>query len=209
MNSTSGIIPPGTFQILQDETRLAIIVCLQIYQQLTIKQLSDFLHKGKTTITHHLRKLDEAGIVKWNEREEDRKKYKTRYYFISDENVKRGIGIAKKTSELAKFQDEDSIIRVMKTEAAITNSLMDWMINYTEKQEVDFKTLKNRGSYFIRTFMLTPETLPIYQEVMQKLAERIELENQKSKHSPVTHISSHIFVEIKDILEWKQKQKKE
>lgn len=209
MNSKSGSIPPGTFQILQDETRLAIIICLQIYQQLTIKQLSDFLHKGKTTITHHLRKLDEAGIVKWHEREEDRKKYKTRYYFISDENVKRGIGIAKKTSELAKFQDEDSILRVMKTEAAITNSLMDWMINYTEKQEVDFKTLKNRGSSFIRTFMLTPETLPIYQEVMQRLAERIELENQKSQHSPVTHISSHIFVEIKDILEWKERQKKE
>jgi DNA-binding transcriptional ArsR family regulator len=209
MNSKSGSIPPGTFQILQDETRLAIIICLQIYQQLTIKQLSDFLHKGKTTITHHLRKLDEAGIVKWKEREEDRKKYKTRYYFISDENVKRGIGIAKKTSELAKFQDEDSILRVMKTEAAITNSLMDWMINYTEKQEVDFKTLKNRGSYFIRTFMLTPETLPIYQEIMQRLAERIELENQKSPHSPVTHISSQIFVDIKDILEWKEKQKKE
>ncbi len=206
MSSTSGSIPLGTFQILQDETRLAIIICLQIYHQLTVKQLSDFLHKGKTTITHHLRKLDEAGIVEWKEREEDPKKYKTRYYYISDDNLKRGIGITKKISE---FHDEDSIFRVMKTEAAITYSLMDWMINFTEKEEVDFKTLKERGSSFIRTFMLTPETLPIYQEAMEKIAETIELENKKSEVSPVTHISSHVFVQIKDILEWKQKQKKE
>ncbi len=206
MSSTSGSIPLGTFKILQDETRLAIIICLQIYHQLTVKQLSDFLHKGKTTITHHLRKLDEAGIVGWKERKEDPKKYKTRYYFISDDNLKRGIGITKKISE---FHDEDSIFRVMKTEAAITYSLMDWMINFTEKEEVDFKTLKERGSSFIRTFMLTPETLPIYQEAMEKIAETIELENKKSEDSPVTHISSHVFVQIKDILEWKQKQKKE
>ncbi|MFX1283169.1 MAG: ArsR/SmtB family transcription factor [Promethearchaeota archaeon] len=206
MSSISGSIPPRTFQILQDETRLAIIICLQIYHQLTVKQLSDFLHKGKTTITHHLRKLDEAGIVGWREREEDRKKYKTRYYFISDDNLKRGVGITKKISE---FHDKDSIFRIMKTEAAITYNLMEWMIDFTEKQEADLKSLKERGNSFIRTFILTPETLPIYQEGMQKIAEMIELENKKSQDSPVTHISSHVFVQIKDILEWKQKLKKE
>ena len=54
----------------------------------------------------------------------------------------------------------------------------------------------------------------IYQTKVNQLEttyilKRIELENQKSQHSPVTHISSHIFVDIKDILEWREKQKKE
>ena len=37
--------------LLQDETRLAIFIHLLVYKTLTLKQLSEHINKGKTTIT--------------------------------------------------------------------------------------------------------------------------------------------------------------
>ncbi|MHA2226750.1 MAG: winged helix-turn-helix domain-containing protein [Candidatus Hodarchaeales archaeon] len=210
MSSTSGSVSPELFRILQDETRLAIIICLQIYQQLTIKQLSDFLRKGKTTITHHLRKLEGEGIVKWQEKEEDRKKYRTRYFYISDENLKGKIGFIKKGIESSQLMDEDTVYRIMKTESSITSSLQEWMINFTEKQEEDnLQVLNERANSFIKTFLLTDETLPIYKEFEEKMAEAVmSYKSDGNQSSNITHISSHVFVPIKEILDWRQQSKK-
>ena len=87
MNPMSSPLPPRIFKVLQDETRLAIYTCLTVYQKLTVKQLSNFLHKGKTTIHHHIRKLEEAKIVLWEEKKEDKKIHKTRYYYINYELI--------------------------------------------------------------------------------------------------------------------------
>ena len=210
MSSISGSVPPGLFKILQDETRLAIIICLQIYEQLTIKQLSGFLRKGKTTITHHLRKLEGEGTVKWREKEEDRKKYRTRYFYISDDNLKGKMGFIKKGVEANQLMDKDTIYRIMKTESSITSSLLEWMINFMEKQEeTDLQTLNERGSSFIKTFLLTEETLPIYKEFEEKMADAImSCKSDEKKIANITHISSLVFVPIKEILDWRQQSKK-
>ena len=80
---------------------------------------------------------------------------------------------------------------------------MEWMIKYTEvlRDTFDLNSLDKHSQSFIKIFPLTPETLPIYQEAVQKIEETL-----KNSTVPVTHISSHVLIPIKDILEWKQKQ---
>ena len=71
------------FDVLKDESRLAIFFLLLANGELTLKQMSDTLEKGKTTIHHHIRKLENLKLVFWEEREDDRKKLKTRYYSLN------------------------------------------------------------------------------------------------------------------------------
>jgi len=58
--------------LLQDETRLAIYIQLLVYKKRTLKELSDNLGKGKTTIHHHIRKFEEEGLLLWDEEKEDK-----------------------------------------------------------------------------------------------------------------------------------------
>lgn len=212
MSSQSSPLPLRIFKVLQDETRLAIFICLTIYPKLTVKQLGDFLHKGKTTISHHLRKMDEAGIVKWEEREEDKKKLKTRYFYLNYEIIEQRRDWLREEIDLNKLPEEekqtikDSLFDSIKTEALVTSNIMKWMIRYTEvlRDIIDLNSLNKQSQSFIRIFTLTPETLPIYQEALQKIEETL-----KNTTIPVTHISSHVLIPIKDILEWKQKQNNE
>ncbi|UCG04161.1 MAG: helix-turn-helix transcriptional regulator [Candidatus Heimdallarchaeota archaeon] len=210
MSSQPSPLPLRIFRVLQDETRLAIFICLIIYQKLTVKQLADFLHKGKTTISHHLRKMDEAGIVNWEEREEDKKKLKTRFFFLNYEIIEKRKDWTQEEIDLNRLPEEEKLVMKaslfdsMKTEALVTSNIMEWMIKYSEalRDTTDLSSLDKHSQSFIRTFSLTPETLPIYQEAIQKIEETL-----KNSTVPVTHISSHVLIPIKDILEWKQKQK--
>ncbi|MFX0015876.1 MAG: ArsR/SmtB family transcription factor [Promethearchaeota archaeon] len=186
MRSQSDSLPLQVFPVLQDETRLAIYICLVIYQELTVKQLSDLLHKGKTTIVHHLRKMDDAGIVKWEEKEEDTKALKTRYFSLDWEIIKK-----RQEEPERKPQNE---LETMKTKGLVTSNLIEWIIQYQDE-------LKDSQS-FIKIVPLTPETVPIYQEAMRNIEEKFG----KSSDS-ITHLSSHVFIPIKEILEWKYKQK--
>ena len=208
MSSPSSPLPLRIFKVLQDETRLAIFICLIIYQKLTVKQLSDFLHKGKTTINHHLRKMDEAGIVKWEEREEDRKKLRTRFFSLNYEIIEKWRDWPQVKIELNRLPPEDkllmkdSLFDSMKTEALVTSNLMEWMIKYTEvlRDTIDINSLDKHSQSFIRIITLNSETLPIYQEAIQKIEEKVKI-----SITPPTYISSHVLIPIKDILEWKQK----
>ena len=210
MSTPSSPLPLRIFRVLQDETRLAIFICLTIYQRLTVKELGDFLHKGKTTISHHLRKMDEAGIVKWEESEEDKKKLKTRYFTLNYEIIEKRKEWPLEEMDLENLSEKEklalkaSLFDSMRTEALVTSNIMDWMIKYTEvlRDIIDLSSLDRHSQSFIKTFTLSPETLPIYQEAIQKMEEKL-----KNSTTPVTHISSNVLIPIKDILEWKRKQK--
>ncbi|MFX0124158.1 MAG: ArsR/SmtB family transcription factor [Candidatus Hodarchaeota archaeon] len=212
MSSQSNPYPLRIFKVLQDETRLAIFICLTIYQKLTVKQLSAFLHKGKTTISHHLRKMDEAGIVKWEEKEEDKKKLKTRYFSLNYEIIEKRRAWSQEEIDFNTLAEEEklaikaSLFDSMKTEALVTSNLMEWMIRYAEelRDTIDLNSLDKYSQSFIRTILLTPETLPIYQEAVLKIEKTL-----KNSTIPVTHIISHVLIPIKDILEWKQIKKNE
>ncbi|MFX0183799.1 MAG: ArsR/SmtB family transcription factor [Candidatus Hodarchaeota archaeon] len=68
---------------LKDETRQLLFILLMINEKLTLKQLSDLLNKGKTTVHHHIKRLEERRIVMWEEKEADKKTLKTRYYSLN------------------------------------------------------------------------------------------------------------------------------
>lgn len=220
MNSTSDPLAQRIFKVLQDETRLSIYIYLTVYPKLTLKALSNFLHKGKTTVHHHIRKFEEVGIVKWEEKAEDRKKLKTRFYSLNYDILQKSLvpsleeADLHKLSEREKLELKNSIFWLMKIDTLITANLMEWMVNFTEEQleTIDLPTLDKRGESFIRTFALTRETLPIYQEFVKKLSEAVyktKSEQFRGEESPsITHISAHMFVPIKEILKWRQKSKK-
>ncbi|MHA2243497.1 MAG: helix-turn-helix domain-containing protein [Candidatus Hodarchaeales archaeon] len=84
------------YKALKDESRLTIFLYLNTNQKLTLKQLSDALDKGKTTIHHHIRRLEDRGIVVWEEKKEDKKKLKTRYYSLNFNLLKEVFGIKTK-----------------------------------------------------------------------------------------------------------------
>ncbi|MHA1968213.1 MAG: ArsR/SmtB family transcription factor [Candidatus Hodarchaeales archaeon] len=73
--------------LLQDENRLSIFMYILVNHKVTLKQLSDQLEKGKTTVHHHIRKLEKAGIINWEEKEDDKRKLKTRYYSINNDSL--------------------------------------------------------------------------------------------------------------------------
>ncbi len=73
--------------LLQDENRLSIFMYILANRKVTLKQLSDQLGKGKTTIHHHIRKLEKVGIIIWEEKEDDKRKLKTRYYSINSDSL--------------------------------------------------------------------------------------------------------------------------
>jgi DNA-binding transcriptional ArsR family regulator len=198
MKSSSNLLPERIFKVLQDETRLAIYICLTIYTKLTVKQLSEFRNKGKTTINHHLRKLDEAGVVIWKIKEDDMKKLKTRYFSI-DQGL---IGKFDLPSKEDMIDKEELIYGLMRTEALVTTNLMNWMIKYIEEQR---KSIDPQVEFFIKTVNLTPETLNVYKEKQEDLIQTIT--KTELNDLPTTHISTHVLIPIKDVLEWRKRSK--
>jgi len=208
MNSLARPLPRRIFKALQDETRLAIYICLTVYKSLTVKQLSDFLNKGKTTINHHLRKLDKAGVIVWKIKTDDRKKLKTRYYSINESFIQefifpsQEVFLKEKLTEEEKIEKRDLSYGFMRTEALVTTNLMRWMIEYLEEQKELFHP---EAEFFINTINLTSETLNVYKDKEKDLAETID--EKRSKDSSITHIGTHVLIPIKEILEWRKKFK--
>ncbi|MHA1944625.1 MAG: ArsR/SmtB family transcription factor [Candidatus Hodarchaeales archaeon] len=81
------------FEVLKDDRRLAIFFLLVSNKELTLKQMSDALEKGKTTIHHHIRKMENIKLVLWEEREDDKKKLKTRYYSLNYDFLQNIFGL--------------------------------------------------------------------------------------------------------------------
>lgn len=167
---------------------------------MTLKQLSDYIGKGKTTIHHHVRKFEEEGILTWFESEEDKKKLKTRLYSISeilDEN----------------WQDKDSLVGMMKIEALIINYLTNLMITYLEdNSQIDESLLERFGEPFIMKIPLTKDIKPIYAEFTEKLSRIFNIkeidEFLNRELTPINHLGSQYFsfwIPLKELLEWKQK----
>lgn len=167
---------------------------------MTLKQLSDYIGKGKTTIHHHVRKFEEEGILTWFESEEDKKKLKTRHYSISEvlgEN----------------WEDKDSLVGMMKIEALIINYLTNLIIKYLEdNSQIDESLLERFGEPFIMKIPLTKDIKPIYVEFAEKLSKIFNIkkidEFLNRELTPINHFGSQYFsfwIPLKELLEWKQK----
>jgi DNA-binding MarR family transcriptional regulator len=195
---------PSIDKALKDEIRLTIYIYLTVHHESTLKELSDFLHRAKTTVHHHIKILEDLGIIKWREEDSD-KKLKKRYYSLNGDSQ--------------ELSDKDSVFKNIIEWGLINDDLLswmiNWMINYTKDQYeiIDQMSLKESRGSFIRTFTLTDETLPIYEKFEKKMLEAMnkrKIERESGEEvSPITHVSTRVFVPIKDILEWKRKSSRE
>jgi len=191
------------FTLLQDETRLSIYLCLSVYSALTVKQLSDFLHKGKTTINHHLKILSEAQVVQWTEKKADKKQLKTRYFNINSELIKD-------VFNLSPEREQSNIgTRYIENEAFMMKNLINWLVNYfSDPQNLVRLSLDElRLNSFIQRVNLTSDTLETYQKGKVQLVHEIEAQNLINEGSPTTHIGAYILIPIEDILTWRREQK--
>ena len=162
------------FTLLQDETRLSIYLCLSVYPSLTVKQLSNYLHKGKTTINHHLKILSEAQIVQWIEKKDDKKQLKTRYFSLNSEMIKD-------VFNLSPERERSNIgTRYIENEASMTKNLINWLVNYlSDPQNLVRLSLDDelRLNSFIQRVNLTTDTLEFYRRGKDQLVHEIESQN--------------------------------
>lgn len=195
MKSRSKSVTQRLLKLLQDDTRLAIYIHLMVFKKMTLKQLSEYLGKGKTTIHHHVKIFEEENILVWDEKEEDRKKLKTRHYALSN-------------SILEELSNENVRIIKMELDALISKNLTKQMIDYFKKQPVSlFDELKVPP---IVSIPLNDEGLRIYEEFILKLTDLNNKEKQPreiSEHTQsINHFGSYLFVPIQEIFKWKLKQ---
>jgi DNA-binding Lrp family transcriptional regulator len=193
MISKSGSITKRLLKLLQDDTRLLIYVHLIVFRTMTLKELSQYTGKGKTTIHHHIRKFEEEKILKWEEKEEDRKKLKTRHYYISDVLMK-------------EMSNEGSRVDRMDLDALISNNLTKLMLDY----------MKNRSDSIsdelkvppILAIPLSNEGVELFNEFIQKLSQLSPEEkiNREEKGKMISHIGTYSLIPIKEIMERKLKQ---
>ncbi len=210
----SRFLSQNFYEVLKDETRFTIFIYLIVYRKLTLLELSKYLNKGKTTIHHHIRKLEEAGIVVWEESKEDKKKLKTRHYSVNKNNLYKYKDLTQDKIELFQLSTEEShalknlLYELMRTEALSTTNLINWMTQFTEEKVniMDLPTLNERSSSFIKTFPLTDETLPIYKEFERKMSEALQSMKSKQQSSDkiphITQIGTLMLVPIAEIIEW-------
>jgi DNA-binding Lrp family transcriptional regulator len=167
-----------------------------------LKQLSDYIGKGKTTIHHHVRKFEEEGILTWVESKEDKKKLKTRHYSISEV-----LG--------EDWEDKNSLIGMMKIESLINSYLTNLMIKYLEEHsQIDESLIGQFGEPFIIKIPLTKDIRSIYKDFITKLSKIYKIkkidEFLNRELTPIDHFGTQYYsfwIPIKEVLEWKQKLK--
>ncbi|MHA2039388.1 MAG: helix-turn-helix domain-containing protein, partial [Promethearchaeota archaeon] len=174
---------------------------LLVYKKMTLKQFSDYLGKGKTTIHHHIRKLENEHILIWEEKKGDRKKLKTRFYSISA-LISEGL------------EEKNSLIERMRIETLINNYLSELMIIFLEKQiRKDESLFDNLNESFVQRILLSEESLPLYKELF--INSPLIRENRDFVHKvhnnsmSITHISTHFLIPVKELFEWNLKHNTE
>jgi DNA-binding transcriptional ArsR family regulator len=121
MNTTSNLLAQRRHEVLEDETRISIYVYLLVHKELTLKQLSEYLNKGKTTIHHHIRKLEESGIVAYREDKKDAKRQlKTRYYSLHTSGY--------------IWEDKEKLLEQIRIDNLVFSKLTEWWISFLEDQ---------------------------------------------------------------------------
>ena len=185
-------------KVLHDKTRLQIIIYLLTYNKLTLKELSERFNKGKTTIHHHLHKLEDEGLVSFEEDEQDKRKIKTRYYSVSKEQFSFLIPNSKRDSET--FPTNEAIL----TECVLNQMLIELLSGYLEEKLDSEEMEKGVIPPVFQTFILNERTLHIYEEFLQKMLLALLEENKNNPDSEATHIVTQANLPIKPILKWKQ-----
>ncbi|MFX0207704.1 MAG: helix-turn-helix domain-containing protein [Candidatus Hodarchaeota archaeon] len=165
------------YNLLQDQTRFEIFLYLHVYQPLTLKELAEYLNKSKTTIFHHIRKLEE--FLEVVEKEEGRR-LKTKYFQINWEKLKP--------------KDPVSMLEFSKIENLLLSNIMEKFLKGRESLSLD--------ESIIKTFMITEDTRHIFEEFEVKLLEASKQNEYKKNDKPhrVRHFFAYISVPLEEVL---------
>lgn len=162
------------YDLLQDQTRFDIFLYLYVYPPLTLKDLAQYLQKSKTTIFHHIRKLEE--FLEIEEKEEGRR-LKTKYFQLNLEKLKP--------------KDPVSMLEFSKIENLLVSNIMEKFLKGRDSLSLDAPVIK--------TFMRTEETQYLLEEFEAKLREATK---QDKPHPP--HFYAYISIPIKEIVKKNQ-----
>ncbi len=186
--------PEKILQMLQDQTRFSIFLHLLIYKKLTLKQLAEYLNKSKTTIFHHIRKLEQLKLIKSEAKDEGRKLL-TKYFSLNYDTILNEI----------KLTEDESNTDLIKTKNLIIHNLMNYIIKFSEEHHelLDSTSIKI-FPLSIGEFDEENDTFADFKVHLADLADVLNLDGlNNNEESPVTHIYAHVLIPIKKILEWK------
>ncbi|MFX0017062.1 MAG: helix-turn-helix domain-containing protein [Promethearchaeota archaeon] len=158
------------YDLLQDPTRFDIFLYLHVNQPLTLKDLAQSLQKSKTTIFHHIRKLEE--FLKIEEKEEGRR-LKTKYFHINWDKLKP--------------KDPVSMLEFAKIENLLVSNIMEKFLKGKESLSTD--------EPIIKTFMRIEEMQQLPEEIEAELKKAAK---QETPHPP--HFYAYISIPLKEIV---------
>lgn len=183
------------YNTLKDNTRLKIITYLVVYQQLTLKELSEMIQKGKTTIHHHIKILEKLQLVKYFKKEDDYKSIKTRYYFLNPENE----FIAKlRQQQYGKERiPSTTSFDIIKTQAHLLTTWIEWFIDFLASHQESASTNNNFETYILPQ---DDETLRIIHEFKAKLEQKT-IKIQLAELTNSKNLISIVDIPIKKILD--------
>lgn len=174
--------------------RLKIFFYLVTYGQLTLKQLSDKLSKGKTTVHHNLVKLQEVGLVEYIEHEDDNKKLKTRYYSADLDKAACGFEVFWDKEYIDKLSDEEAnslkanYIGEMNSELLLLRSIVEMFIKVKETKlnEISIPELVDpKGhSWYIHLYSedVIKEVKSEYKKFMKKISAICSCEDEEDQN---------------------------
>ena len=70
-------------QLLQNDTRISILMYLRMNEQVSFSNLTQLLDKSRSTVHHHLQKMIKGGIIREVQRSEPQGQFEPKYYELT------------------------------------------------------------------------------------------------------------------------------
>jgi DNA-binding transcriptional ArsR family regulator len=194
-------------KLLQDRTRLQIIIYLLINGELTLKELSELFNKGKTTVHHHLHMLQQGGLVTYYKHEDDPRNIKTHYYRLSDEyfDTVKGTEDNEETKSSPKniqyIASTNNLIGLILAKY-LADSALEYNLSITDKKREELVQMIPN----FHSFCLTKETIPIFNDFIEKVKKASSSESTHNLSSSVQYIITNILLPEQLISTWKEKE---
>lgn len=186
---------------LKDDTRLKIISCLAVYGQLTLKELSEIIGKGKTTIHHHIKKnLNDFDLIHYDHTQDDDYREinkRTRSYFLNKNHPF--------VQQLFHFIEKDKIsLGELKTQVHMVDTWINMYIDHLESNKY-FKRINIESDFDTFLLPFDEELKEIIQEYEARLKQKLLKEQERflrtNKQSEEVVAIVNMKIPIKEILD--------
>ncbi|MFX0123109.1 MAG: ArsR family transcriptional regulator [Candidatus Hodarchaeota archaeon] len=180
--------------ILNSPVRHTIFFLLNVYQELSLTDLSQLLHKSKPALHRHIQKMIEAGIIKESKEEKVRGSIKAKYYKlvkdITQENIDRAELLATENPEKRKA-NINTLLKVERAKFHVINASMHLITHLTKRLEeqidlvdTDWNQFFNYSSSQLSMNFFSDEVLELFHghmETFKKEKENLEKDYEKDQ----------------------------